>query len=163
MSTSKRYLVVLLTLVVASAAALGFYSYYKSTHTLSDSAQVRIVVANFGDELRFVSLLAPAQNVANAMDQHYAFYVHPDLLAKWKADPSTALGRLTSSPYPDRIDITGSQKNDDGTYYVLGNIVEVANTVVGTTTARTAVNSIPVRFVLKQGGDGFQIVDYQKL
>lgn len=159
MSTSKRYLVILLALIVTTAGAVGYAYYYKSSRTLSDPAQVRIVVGNFGDELLGVTLSAPPAELADAMDKHYAYYIHPDLLAKWKADPSTALGRTTQSPYPDRIDITGAQKNKDGTYYITGNIQEVTNG----TTGKEIVNSIPVRFTVAQGGDGFQITDYQKL
>ena len=159
MSTSKRYLVILLAFIISTAGAVGYAFYYKSTHTLSDPAQVRIVVANFGDELLAVSLLAPPAELARAMDTHYAYYIHPDLLAKWKADPKAALGRSASSPYPDRVDITGAQKNKDGTYYITGNIQEVANGPTG----KEIVNSIPIRFTVAQGGDGFQITAYQKL
>jgi hypothetical protein len=86
--------------------------------------------------------------------------VQPDLLEKWKADPKNAPGRLTSSPSPDRITITGTQRNKDGTYTVLGNIIETASSN-GTTTQVT--DSIPVKFTLSLGPDGWQITGYQKL
>lgn len=156
----KRYVIVLLTLVVASAAAYGIYNYRKSNSSFADSAQVRIAVAGFGDMLRQVPLIAPPDVVAFAMDKYYSLYVSPELLAKWKANPQSAPGRLTSSPWPDRIDITGVTKNKDGTFTVLANIVEIANGT-GTTTAIAA--TVPVKFTLTLGPDGWQITDYQKL
>jgi hypothetical protein len=160
MSTTKRYLVILATALIASALAGTFYYFWhKNRAAFLDAASVRVTVANFGDELGSVSLLAPRADVEKAMDQHYALYIHPDLLAKWKADPRSALGRLTSSPTPDRIDITSTVKNADGTYTILGNIIEVANGSSG----KEVVASTPIRFTLAQGGDGWQITGYEKL
>jgi hypothetical protein len=155
----KRYMIVLLTFIVASAGAYAYYVYHQQHASFSDEARVRMVVDNLGDNLRQVPLLAPADLLGKGMDLYYGEFVHPDLLAKWKADPLNAPGRLTSSPVPDRIDITGIAKNADGTYTVNAGIVEVANGASGPET----VDTIPVRFTLTKGPDGWQITDYQKL
>lgn len=155
-----RYLIVLLTAVVAAGAAYGYYQYQKEHSSNSDVAQVRITVSGFGDQLQQVPLIAPKDVLAFAMDKYYALYVHPDLLAKWKADPMSAPGRLTSSPWPDRIEVTDVHKNNDGTYTVDGNIVDIAHGA-GTTTP-TVVDKVPVRFTLSLGPDGWQITGYAK-
>jgi hypothetical protein len=155
----KRYLIVLLTLIVASAAAYWYYGYHKAHSSFADPAQVRMTVTAFGDQLQKMPLTAPPDLITKGMDLYYGMYVHPDLLAQWKADPLNAPGRLTSSPWPDRIDITSMTKNKDGTYTVDGDIVEVAH---GATTTET-VRSIPVRFTLAMGPDGWQITGYTKL
>jgi hypothetical protein len=147
----KRYLIVLLTFVVTSGAAYWYYTYNHEHSSLSDTAQVRMQVTGLGDNLREVPLLASNDLVGKAMDLHYAQYVRPDLLEKWKADPKNAPGRLTSSPWPDRIDVTGVTKNADGTYTVLGSIIEMAHGA-GTTTAVSS--SIPAKFTLSLGPDG---------
>lgn len=155
----KRYLIIFATLVVATAGAYGYYAYIKAHSTLSNEALVRITVASFGDALQEVPLVAKLDIVAFAMDKYYSYYIHPDLLEKWKKDPLHAPGRLTSSPWPDRIDITSTTKNADGTYTIDAGIVEVVNGKTGFTVADT----IPVRFVLTMGPDGWQITDYKKL
>jgi hypothetical protein len=156
----KRYVIVLITLVVASGAAYWYYGYHKSHTSFADPAQVRIVVAGLGDQLQKMPLIAPADLISQGMDLYYGMYVHPDLLAKWKADPLNAPGRLTSSPWPDRIDVTTVTKNKDGTYTVDANIIEIARNTGGTTTVAA---TIPVRFTLTLGPDGWQITGYQKL
>jgi hypothetical protein len=159
MSILTRYIIVLVTLVVASGAAYGYYSYVQSESSTSDVAQVRITVAGLGDKLQQVPLIAPSNVVAFAMDKYYSLYVNPDLLTAWKKDPTKAPGRLTSSPWPDRIDITGTTKNKDGTYTVNGSVIEVAKTADG----QAPANNYPVRFVLTKGPDGWQITGYEKL
>ncbi len=118
-----------------------------------------MVVNGLGDELQKVSLNGSASSTALAMNKHYALYIQPDLLAKWEADPLSAPGHRLSSWSPDRIDTTSVSKNKDGTYTIEGNIIELQN---GATTTHTS-NSIPVRFVLTKGPDGWQITGYQKL
>ncbi len=160
MSTVKHYSIVLLVAVVLAGAAAIFYHYYSIQRTeFLNTTAVRNTVTGLGDELQAVSLLAPAADVAEAMERHYAFYVHPDLLARWKADPQLAPGRLTSTPRPDRIEITETTPNEDGSYTVSANILEVAESAQG----RQVVSTIPVRFTLVQGPDGWQITAYEKL
>ncbi|MGE5540902.1 MAG: hypothetical protein ACM3TU_01305 [Bacillota bacterium] len=153
----QRYLIVLITFLVAAGGSYWYYQYNREHSSLSDVFQVRTTVSGFGDELRQVSLLAPAADVAKAMDSHYSYYVHPDLLAKWKADPIHAPGRLTSSPWPDFIEITSATKNPDGSYTVDGMIAERTSSDVHPS------NFIRVRFIVTKGPDGWQITDYQKL
>ncbi|MDB5195263.1 MAG: hypothetical protein JWO84_447 [Parcubacteria group bacterium] len=155
----KRYLIVLLAFVIASGAAYEYYWYQREHSSLSDHAQVRMTVSNLGDVLQQVPLIAPPDIVAFAMNKYYALYVRPDLLAQWEADPLHAPGRLTSSPWPDRIDTTSATKNKDGTYTVDATIVELANGAQGPQTADT----IHARFTLSKGPDGWQITHYEKL
>ncbi len=155
----KRYALVLVTLIISSALAYGYWLYSRSQSSSSDTAQVRITVAGLGDELQKVPLIASKDIVAFAMNRYYAPFVQPDLLKKWEADPLNAPGRVTSSPWPDRIDITETRKNKDGTFTVGANIIEIANSEKG---PAKVVQSIPVRFTLTQGPDGWQITGYEK-
>lgn len=155
----QRYLIVLITLIVASGAAYAYYQYDKAHSSGSDIAQVRMTVYGLGDNLVEVPLLAPADVVGFAMDKYYALYVRPDLLAKWKADPKNAPGRLTSSPWPDRIDIDSATKNADGTYTVDAEIIDVAH---GVATSTDITSKTPVRFTVSLGPDGWQITGYEK-
>jgi hypothetical protein len=61
------------------------------------------------------------------MEQYYSSYVTPELLTQWEAAPTSSPGRLTSSPWPDRIDITSVTQNPDGSYMVSGNVAEITS------------------------------------
>ena len=160
MKNWQRYLVIILVAVVAGGAAYGYYQYQKAHSSSSDTAQVRIIVAGLGDNLVKVPLIAPSNVVDFAMDQYYAQYVRPDLLSAWKNDPMSAPGRLTSSPWPDSIEVTGITKRDTDTYVVNASIIEVAHGASGTTTE--TVSKDPVSFTLSRGPDGWQISGYEK-
>ena len=88
---------------------------------------VEKTVHDFGETLQQVSLLAPASVLKPQMEKVYGPYLTPALLQQWQNHPDTALGRTTSSPYPDHISIDGTIKNEDGTYTVKGEIIETTD------------------------------------
>ena len=88
---------------------------------------VRGVVEAFGKKLQMVSLLAPEDVLRESMREHYADYVSPSLLEAWQNNPESAPGRLTSSPWPDRIEIRSVEATADDAYRVEGDIVEVTS------------------------------------
>jgi len=93
----------------------------------SDQAAVFKVVEDFGQRLKNVSLLAPDDVVTKSIKENYAEYVSPELLAQWQEDPANAPGRLTSSPWPERIDIAQIVKLSDTKYQAKGDIIEVTS------------------------------------
>ncbi len=115
----------------------------------STEYQVRSVVYGLGDELSRVSLVGKPDAIAKEMDQHYAVYIHPDLLERWKNTPLSAPGRLATAAVPDRIEIQTLTLNEDGTYTADAQVI-------------TSIGSTPVRFVLSQGPDGWQITEYKQ-
>jgi len=82
-------------------------------------------VEGFGKKLQMVSLLATADTVKKSMQDNYSGYVTAELLAKFQGDPLSAPGRLTSSPWPDRIEVLSAEKISEGLYKVEGKIIEV--------------------------------------
>jgi hypothetical protein len=93
----------------------------------SDEAEKNEVikfVQNFGEQLRMVSLLAPEDILKDTMNEYYGDYVSAELIEKWLKDPVAAPGKLTSSPWPGRIDILSVEKASENEYIVVGNIVE---------------------------------------
>ncbi|MEK7602272.1 MAG: hypothetical protein AAB472_02200 [Patescibacteria group bacterium] len=154
----RKYIV--LSLLALVLIGIGAYLYNQREAAAESLARVRNVVYNFGDELKLVPTLAPHAEFVTTMNKHYAMYVHPDLLNKWNAEPATAPGRVTSSPWPDRIDIDSMVKNKDGTYTVEAHIVQKAS---GQSSTTPALADIPIRLIITMGPDGFQITDYQTL
>ena len=125
----------------------------------ADTAQadVRSTVTEFGSQLQKISLLAP--NAGDELGKTYAPYVDAALLAKWQADPSTAPGRETSSPWPDHIEITNVQKSDEGAYIVSGTLVLMtSNEVEHGGNAGTA----PVTITLHHEKGDWKIVEYSQ-
>lgn len=127
-ATLTAFLLVAVGAALLFAAAYYGHFYGADGRPLTDDApHPEQVVQDFGERLKQVSLLAPAEDVARAMDEHYGPYVAPDTLAAWKADPSTAPGRLTSSPWPNHIEIATSTELGAREYRVDGAVVELTS------------------------------------
>jgi hypothetical protein len=88
-------------------------------------AEIKTVVEGFGKQLKAVSLQAPT--VTQDMEKAYSAYVSPALLQTWMSNPSGAPGRAVSSPWPDRIEITGLTQQGSDRYIVNGDVVEVSS------------------------------------
>ena len=112
------------------------------------------LVEEYGKKLQMVSLQAPKDIVEKSMKEHYGEFVSAELLKKWASDPITAPGRLTSSPWPDRIEIAAIKKLTDQTYRVEGQIIEITSTEQekGEAAAKRAIV-----LDLKKAGNGWVI------
>jgi len=93
-----------------------------------DVESVKSLITNFGEKLKMVSILAPEDILMKSIEENYSEYISTNLLEKWKQDPKSAPGRLTSSPWPDRIEILDLEKVSENEYEVTGEIVEVTST-----------------------------------
>ncbi len=84
-------------------------------------------VQGFGEQLKMVSLLAPENVIKESMEEHYGDYVSTELIEKWVKDPENALGRMLSSPWPERIEVLSAEKTDENEYVVKGKVIEVTS------------------------------------
>lgn len=94
------------------------------TNNTDAPAEASAVVEAFGARLHQVSLLAP--DAGDQILTQYAEFVAPDLLEQWAAAPETAPGRVTSSPWPDRIEVNSVIPQGIG-YLVDAVVVEVTS------------------------------------
>lgn len=126
-SKSAAWLLVPYIIWVSFAGYLNYsiWQLNANVQISSEENSVKSVVENFGYNLKKVSLLSPL--VALDIEENYKDFLDPALLAQWKADSSKALGRITSSPWPDRIEITSINKFGSGAYDVTGNIIELTS------------------------------------
>ncbi|MFA5052934.1 MAG: hypothetical protein WC565_02675 [Parcubacteria group bacterium] len=125
MKLAVKIITVLLGLSVL--AGLVYYGMNRlSVPATNDEEAARKVIEEFGSRLKNVSLLAPADVLKQSMEKNYKELVVPALLSAWEADPSITPGRLTSSPWPDRIEITSMSRSND-TYKVEGFIIELTS------------------------------------
>src|SRR3990172_3193467 len=106
-------------------AATATPTFAAVTPTGDEAGQVTAVVVEFGARLQNVSLLAP--DAAEQIEDQYAEFVHPDLLAEWMADPEQAPWRTTSSPWPDRIEVVGIEADGEGRYVVQAEVIEATS------------------------------------
>lgn len=93
----------------------------------NEDTQVRTVVEAFGKSLKQVSLTAEPQVASETIINTYAPYLTSTLLNSWALEPDLALGKVASSPWPERIEITQITKSSDSEYHVMGNIIQVTS------------------------------------
>jgi hypothetical protein len=110
MHIDKAQRIVLVVIAAALALAVGWLVWAKMTGNDVNQAEhneriVREVASTFGERLGRVSLSAPRTQAAEDIREHYADLVAPELLLAWAEDPLSAPGRLTSSPWPDHIEV----------------------------------------------------------
>lgn len=148
-------LAVLVLVVVAGYVALP------AVGRSAEQTAVRDTVTNFGLKLQNVSLSASSTAFAASLDENYAAYVTPTLLLSWKDHPSDALGRATSSPWPDRIEVASVTKNDDGSYHVEGTVVELTS-VQKTDGSNAPVATYPVHMTVSKVGTTWLITQLEK-
>lgn len=92
---------------------------------IDPSSSARSTVEEFGAQMRIVSLMDP--NASSTIATSYGTLVTTELLQRWQNDPENAPGRLTSSPYPDHIEIENISKQGSG-YIVSGAVVYMTST-----------------------------------
>ncbi|HVW67248.1 MAG TPA: hypothetical protein VHA78_06015 [Candidatus Peribacteraceae bacterium] len=127
--------------------------------SVADETAAKQIVIEFGTKMKAVSLLAGSGTVLKAMDDNYGNLVTPDLLSAWKSKPSIAPGRMTSSPWPDHINVTAVTPMDDQTMIVSGNVVEMTSEEVA---HGGYANMYPVRIVVVNQNGAWRIAAFMK-
>lgn len=140
---------------IATSAAMPVPTAVPTNAT--EEAEIRDLVESFGKRLQAVWLQSP--NVVQEMKEQYSEFVSPALLETWMGDLSKAPGRVVSSPWPDRIEITTLAKEGLDKYVVTGFIVEVTSVEVA---SGGAAAKIPVRIVVQKVRDRWVIVEYSE-
>jgi hypothetical protein len=84
-------------------------------------------VKTFGLQFQKVQPVAPAPTPAQGILGNYSDFVTPELLKKWTDNPETAPGRVGSSPWPDRIEVTGAEELSETEYAVSGTIILISS------------------------------------
>jgi hypothetical protein len=126
-----------------------------TANPMDEEAEIRDLVEGFGKRLQDVPLQAP--DAAKEIQKQYSGFVSPALLEMWMNDVSKAPGRIVSSPWPDRIEITTLIKEGSDRYVITGFVIEVTSVemVNGGAAAR-----IPARIVVQKGQGGWLITEY---
>lgn len=121
----------------------------------AEEAEIQDLVENFGKRLQDVSLQSP--DAAQEIQKQYAEFVSPALLKMWMNDVLKAPGRIVSSPWPDRIEITTLSKEGSDRYEITGFVVEITSTEIA---SGGAAAKIPVHIVVQRGQGRWLITEY---
>jgi hypothetical protein len=139
----------------ATLAAPAVAPTQTATSTANEETEIRTLVENFGKQLQNVSLQAP--DAAQEIRAQYSEFVAPALLETWTKAVLKAPGRIVSSPWPARIEISSLTKQGSDSYQVSGFVVEITSLeVVG---AGTPLR-IPVQIVVQRAQTGWLITGY---
>jgi hypothetical protein len=110
-----------------------------------DSAQIAELVHRFGERLRMVSLIGPRDIAVRTLREQYGPLVTNDLLARWIDDPTTAVGRQVSNPWPQRLEINDLHADSAEAWLARANIVHVTSADTTQVVDRTPVTLHVVR------------------
>ncbi|MDD2656291.1 MAG: hypothetical protein PHQ18_01830 [Patescibacteria group bacterium] len=108
---------------------LAYFVYPKLHSDAKDIESVNNVVETFGKRMQDVNLKIEDQDVLSlTIEKEYGdLVISPDLLVDWLRDPSSAPGTQVSSPWPDHIEILSTEKQENGSYEVKGNVVQITS------------------------------------
>lgn len=125
MNIQKMIIGIVVFVILVGGGVWGIRAYRAHQEQLQEQA-VASVVEGFGKSLQSVSLMANPEQVAREIETYYKPYLTQKLLNAWVDQPKQALGRLTSSPWPDSINIDTITKQNEG-YRVEGKIIEITS------------------------------------
>ena len=121
---SKTRTRIFIVIVILLLLALGIYAFSSRGGNIVGA---QTVAEQFGGQLQKVSLLA--SDASSTIAANYGPFVTPQLLQSWQKDPRTAPGKLTSSPWPDHIEISNVSQQGSGAV-ISGNVVYMTSTGV---------------------------------
>lgn len=141
-------------LLLILVAAVGFFFF--SGREDPNVAVVEEVVTAFGERLKSVPLTAGPEQAAMSIRNEYAGYATRELLDRWAEDPQKAPGRLTSSPWPVRIEVHAVRPMGES-YFVEGTVVYLTSDTIAD--EKDALFEHVV-LVVVETDDGWRISDY---
>lgn len=148
-------------LSIIIVVGLALYATQKTAEQVDNKELVKIqaVVEGFGLRLRNVSLLAPEETVRADIEHEYGPYVDEKLITAWQLAPLDAPGRLTSSPWPARINIETITKINSSKYSVQGTMIELSS---AEETSGSIAASYPVTLTVEKIDGAWLITTYEK-
>lgn len=159
MDTGTRNIAIIIAF--AGLIVLGLLGYFFTDDLIAraDEKAVRAAVSDFGAHLKDVSPLSP--DASSAIASAYRAYATPELLALWQKDPEKAPGRLASSPYPARIEISTITKQ--GQSYVVNSNIVLITSKEEATPEEDSAGTVPIILQLIKQDSGWLIAAYQEI
>lgn len=155
--TRTRILIISAAAVVVALVALIAFGVFKT----NGAVRAGIAAAEFTEQLQHVSTTADAEEVKAAINQYYAPYITPELLTEWLADPASAPGRDTSSPWPDRLFIK-SITEQGKSFLINADVLYVTSKEVESP-EDDAAGVMVVTILVVPTDDGYRIAAFEEL
>ena len=152
-SARKEYFLLVVGLVLLIVTGVAVYYIQRAPNRSRDMAQISTLVTSFGGYEKSISLQADTELLKNDIQANYGQFVTSALLQEWRANPTHAPGRLTSSPWPDRIEIDSISPQGAG-YTVSGRIIMLAS--------EGESSQVPVVLIVLRENDQWKIAAYQE-
>ena len=152
-SARREYFLLIIGLILLIITGASVYYIQRAPNRSRDMTQISTLVTNFGNYEKSISLQADPELLKSDIQQNYGAFVAGTLLQQWRADPKSAPGRLTSSPWPDRILIDSISPQGTG-YTVSGYIVMMTSTGES--------SQVPVVLIVMRENGEWKIVAYQE-
>ena len=151
----REYFLFIVGLLLLAATGAAVYYISHETNRARDVAEVRTLLTNFGQYEKSISLSGSGgfETLRRDIQQTYAPFVTEAILQQWRIDPRSAPRRLTSSPWPDRIEVDNVSPQGAG-YVVSGRIMLMTN-------AGPAGEIPVVAQIVRENGE-WQIAVYQE-
>jgi hypothetical protein len=127
-TTNRLVRFIAVGMVLLLAISIGAFYWFRVPATPSqnpaDVNAIYQVVGEFGARLRDVDMSAPTQNILAVLNFDIMKKLITDRLYQvFMQDTSRIPGRITSSPWPESIQIVSVRKLDDTSYTVNGSII----------------------------------------
>jgi len=128
----KVYIIISVIFLILTIITESIFFYIKiQNHKLDmlnaaapiDQERITSLIQEFGQHLKNVYLTSPEEEIKKEIQENYRDFLSPNLLELWQNDPSKALGRITSSPWPDRIEVTSLSRTEEGIYLAIIKII----------------------------------------
>jgi putative hemolysin len=162
---NKKLLLLIAIVVLFGLGAFLFFSFLPKEkkiifkEDIDDVSIVSNIVEQFGKKLKLVSLQSPKEVLEKQIRENYEEFLSPELLAEWINDPSKALGRKSSSPWPERIDIKNIQRISQNKFLVEGEVIEITSVEA---VEGGEANRFPIKLTLEKRDSKWAIVNIKQ-
>jgi hypothetical protein len=146
--------------LIVIMVSLYFFAGFLVTSTAERSDSVAAFLHEFEESMPLVPLGGTPEEVAKAMDTHYADYISSDLLAAWKANPAAALGDPAGGPIHTGIRIKSVKNVGLLSYIVKAYVVEEVPVTIPGLGSGMAKRDIAVTFAVAWRGFSWEITEY---
>jgi putative hemolysin len=159
---NKKLLLLIAVVALLGLGAFLFFSFLSKEkkvvfkENIDDVSIVKNIVEQFGKKLKSVSLQSPKEILEKQMRENYEEFLSPELLAGWINNPSKALGKDVSSPWPERIDIKNIQRISENKFLVEGDVIEITSVEA---VEGGKANRLPIVLTLEKRNSKWVIVD----
>lgn len=159
MNKSNQNLLFASVIVVGILALAGVAYLAPSLDQAKEESDVKLLVTDFGLKLKNVPLAGEENATKAAIQENFGPLVTEEVMEQWLANPQLAPGRLTSSPWPERIDIATLSKQGQS-YVVSGDIVMMTSAQMAS--SATDAGHVPVIMQVVKENDKWVVAAYQE-